>query len=369
MKVLFISNSYPTPKNPTNQVFVRNMRNEMEEQGVETDLIYNIAYYYLPNALSKKNFFYTLLKFLGLLLSVLLNIKKFFKNDIVFAHAIIFPTFYSVLLKPIHKKRVVCFVHGGDLNANINKRNIQNKLIKYSLSKSDLIIANSKDIFQKLNNLLNGKDNIHLIYPGVDLRLMKYLNSKDELKQRYKLQDRFVLLSIGNAIKRKGFDVLIKALAILQKEKPEIPVHLLLITQGEELENYNDLISLYHLTESVDIISKVEQRELVKYYNLADLYIMPSREEPLGLVAIEAMACGTPVLGSAVGGLKEVLADNSGFLFENENIQDLKDKIISIYNNKFDQKELMKNMNKKTKEYCLNHNMKQLIRLMFPNKD
>lgn len=237
------------------------------------------------------------------------------------------------------------------------------------MSKSDLIIANSKDIFQKLNNLLNGKDNIHLIYPGVDLRLMKYLNSKDELKQRYKLQDRFVLLSIGNAIKRKGFDVLIKALAILQKEKPEIPVHLLLITQGEELENYNDLISLYHLTESVDIISKVEQRELVKYYNLADLYIMPSREEPLGLVAIEAMACGTPVLGSAVGGLKEVLADNSGFLFENENIQDLKDKIISIYNNKFDQKELMKNMNKKTKEYCLNHNMKQLIRLMFPNKD
>ena len=69
------------------------------------------------------------------------------------------------------------------------------------------------------------------------------------------------------------------------------------------------------LSKSFKIFKKVSQQELNIFYNLADAFIFPSRDEPLGLVGIESIAAGTPVIGSDIGGIKEYINENNGILF------------------------------------------------------
>src|SRR5690606_20138570 len=89
--------------------------------------------------------------------------------------------------------------------------------------------------------------------------------------------------------------------------------------------------------------NKVDQNILNEFYNCADIFVFPSREEPLGLVGIEAMAAGTIVIGSNVGGIKETITHGvNGFLFKSEDISELSHIIMQVYDN-FSKVDLLKN--------------------------
>jgi glycosyltransferase involved in cell wall biosynthesis len=336
----------------------------MEEQGVSTDLIFNKFYKLSVKYTSKKNIFIKSIKALGLVFSVLLNIRKTTKCDVIFAHAILFPTYYSVLLQGIHRKPVVCYVHGGDLNAYMNKKGFLKKALVYSLKKANQIICNSQDIEKKVLSLGIDDRKVHVVSPGVDLNIMNNLQERTTLKSKLGLSDKFVLLSIGNAIHRKGHDILLKSILSFKREHKDIPVHLMLVTQGKEVFNYQQFIDQHELKEMVTLQPYMDQKDLVELYNSSDLFVFPSREEPLGLAAIEAMACGLRVVGANVGGIKEALSNGAGLLFESENTTDLTAKIELIYLNKHNEKQMQAAMKNQVAKYSLHENVQSMINIM-----
>src|SRR5216117_2153181 len=118
--------------------------------------------------------------------------------------------------------------------------------------------------------------------------------------------ERPLLLTVRNLERRMGLDLLIRAMAILKRDRPEA---LLLIggvgSVSQELESFSEVLGL---REQVRFLGFIPDAALPLYYQAADVFVLPTRElEGFGLVTVEALACGTPVLGTPVGATPEIL--------------------------------------------------------------
>jgi D-inositol-3-phosphate glycosyltransferase len=118
-----------------------------------------------------------------------------------------------------------------------------------------------------------------------------------------------ILLQLGRMVPRKGVDNVIKALSMLKNRK----VKLLIVGGGEdttiELNRLMQLAKRFGVTSRVTFIGQVDRMELKYYYAAADIFITTPWYEPFGITPLEAMACGTPVIGSNVGGIKYSVAE------------------------------------------------------------
>jgi D-inositol-3-phosphate glycosyltransferase len=156
---------------------------------------------------------------------------------------------------------------------------------------------------------------IKIIPAGVDLDLF---NPADETqsKQVLGLDGKQVILYVGRIEPLKGIDILIRAFALLESAGDKR----LLIVGGSpgkdtELDRLRALTSQLCIEDSVTFTGAVKQTVLPLYYGAADVFVLPSYSESFGLVALEAMACGTPVVVSRVGGLKTFVKNgDNGYL-------------------------------------------------------
>ena len=108
-------------------------------------------------------------------------------------------------------------------------------------------------------------------------------------------------------------------------------------------------------------LKKVDQPTLNILYNIATVFIFPSREEPLGLVGLESIACGTPVIGSNIGGIPEYINENNGLLFDPNEPKELANIVSRILS---DQKiifSINNNIDKRMAEHDINITVKRLI--------
>ncbi len=154
-----------------------------------------------------------------------------------------------------------------------------------------------------------------VIPAGVDPELFRP-GDKAEARQRLGLPDGKIILSVGRTEPLKGFDILINALALLDGHDD---AKLVIVggnrSRDKELARLTSLTSSLGLQDRVTFTGAVDQSELPSYYNAADVFVLPSYYESFGLVALEAMACGTPVIASRVGGLKTFIeSGKSGYL-------------------------------------------------------
>ena len=134
-----------------------------------------------------------------------------------------------------------------------------------------------------------------------------------------------VILFAGKMTRFKGIDVLLDAAALYEVRLPNAIT--VLAGDGEERSNLESQAARLGLSR-VRFIGNVTQGELARLYNIADIDLVPSRREPFGLVAVEAMACGTPVVATNQGGLPDFVNEAVGSLVAPEDASDLADGIV-----------------------------------------
>lgn len=154
----------------------------------------------------------------------------------------------------------------------------------------------------------------------------------DEVMERHgvKKEDyegRKIVSFAGKLANFKGVDVLLDAVKLYEDKDPKTIT--LIVGDGDEREKLHRQAEDLEL-KSVRFFGNVSQQELRSIYNIADVNLVPSRREPFGLVAIEAMACGAPAIATNQGGLPDFVNESVGGLVEVEDPGDLADRIIEV---------------------------------------
>jgi len=193
----------------------------------------------------------------------------------------------------------------------------------YSLvSSADQIICISQSIKDKFNGILDNK-NIDVILNGV--RKDKYIN------EEHVTGNLLNIVCVGGLFPHKGQEILIRATRIV-KDKFNGLFHVYILGTGPCLK---ELVTLTNELALDDVISfEGYQEDTETYYREADISIVPSYFEPFGRVTVEAMMCGTFVIGTDTAGTKELIGnDKYGYLFKCGDYEDLSKKMLDIMNN------------------------------------
>jgi len=188
------------------------------------------------------------------------------------------------------------------------------------------LIANTDSEAASLVSLYEAcPDIVHVVTPGVDLYTFTPGKGRKSARESISTpHDALVITFVGRIQPHKGPEVLIRATSELVKHSPLIrPTLIVNIIGGasgvntEEVERLQELTTWLGIDDVVRFTPPVPRTELPQWYRAADLVCVPSYSESFGLVALEAQACGTPVIATAVGGLRTAVADGiSGVLVD-----------------------------------------------------
>lgn len=267
------------------------------------------------------------------MLSFYLKALRHMKNvDVIHAHW--FPAgLIGVLLKLTHKKKLVLMMH------HTHKPNFLYKLI---LKYSDYLFANSSYVLELTNKIHFVKNRSVLPVP-IDYNVFKPIKNSTIFDEIFSAsnEDLVYLISVGRLYPLKGYEYLIDAMNLIINKQNLTNFRLSIIGDGE---SYNDLytrIKSYGLLDYIKLLGRIPNSDLPTYYSAADIFIIPSiidengETEGFGLVTLEANACGTPAIGTNVGGIPDIIEDGvNGFLVEEKNAFDLSEKIIQLINDK-----------------------------------
>ena len=192
---------------------------------------------------------------------------------------------------------------------------------------ADALIANTDAEAASLVSLYDAcPDNVRVVAPGVDL--YNFTPKRKDARTNMGIdKSKLVVSFVGRIQPHKGPEVLIRAINELMVHNPEIRSDLqVLITGGASgVRNHEDirmreLVTWLKLDDVIKFLDPVSRENLPDLYRSSDLVCVPSYSESFGLVALEAQACGTPVVASAVGGLRTAVADGiSGVLVDGHN--------------------------------------------------
>ena len=187
---------------------------------------------------------------------------------------------------------------------------------------ADLLIASTADESADLVNLYGADpENVVVVPPGVDLVMFQPLD-RPEARRKIGYGPGRVLMFVGRLERLKGVEVAIRALSLIRDREHD---DVCLVILGEdskdgdesEKERLKAIATEVGVRDRVDFLGSVAHHELPYFYSAADVCVMPSYSESFGLVGLEAQACGRPVVGSSVSGLRSVVRDEvTGYLID-----------------------------------------------------
>ena len=167
-------------------------------------------------------------------------------------------------------------------------------------------------------------DRVFVVAPGVDLQTFSPADGKAAARNRLNIApDAIMLTFVGRVQPHKGPDVLLKAAAEMVMHTPHLRAKLAVVIIGgasgsvNELEKIKSLARFLKIEDITHFIEPASREVLPDWYRASDLVCVPSYSESFGLVALEAQACGTPVVATAIGGLRTAVSDGiSGSLVD-----------------------------------------------------
>lgn len=206
---------------------------------------------------------------------------------------------------------------------------------KKGLIEADSIIAVSKWIKKKVELIIGPNTKTVYIPNGVDISTFKHVDVEAESA----LTIHPSIFFVGRLIKFKGVDILINSLYYVKKDFPQ--VHLYVAGDGPQLPQLKGLVSHLNLETNITFLGYLSEIDKQMFLHESDIFVIPSRYETFGIVVLEALKAGTPIVASKVGGIPDILGDGDyGILFNPEDVQDLARCITSLLSDSELQKEL-----------------------------
>ncbi len=204
---------------------------------------------------------------------------------------------------------------------------------RFLARKNHSIIAVSKSVKELLVRELGPRDNIELIYTGVDLNSFKSANY--DFRSSYNIDEETILItSTARLSKEKGHEFIVRSLTKLKETSKNKDFKLVFIGDGPELNNIRELARELSLLDQ--LIFTGYQEDIVSILKASDIFLLASQSEAFGISILEAMACGLPIVTTDSGGTREIIAKDSkaGFLIDYGSSQDLVSSLDQLINNK-----------------------------------
>lgn len=219
---------------------------------------------------------------------------------------------------------VITTLHGTDITL-VGKDRTFAPVVEFSINKSDGVTAVSNSLRQQTYDSFNITKEIEVIYNFIDFDRFQRVD-KDHFKKAIAPDGERILIHVSNFRKVKRVE---DAVQIFNIVRQQLPCKLLLIGDGPERRNAEELCRDMHLCNDVRFLGK--QDAIEELMAVADLFLLPSGSESFGLAALEAMACEVPVISSNAGGLPEVnIHGQTGFLSDVGNVEEMAKYAIDI---------------------------------------
>ena len=288
------------------------------------------------------------------------QIKEGLKYDLVHSHYYLSGAIGLHLKKTwglplVHTFHSLGLIKGEALGFEDMSPDARVEIEKKICQNADRIIATNPQEREDLIQLYHtDPEKITTIPCGVNLNLFQPLSQEESRKEIAFSTDDFLITYVGRLETRKGIDTLLEAIHLV--DNPSIqavivggpPTDKPFLSWSELSEDpykkYMDMIDEYGIENQVTFTGGKSQEDLSKYYSAADITVIPSYYEPFGMTAIEAMACGSSVIASRVGGLKSTVKENKvGALFDPRDASQLAEKIKIVFDQPAMNAELRKN--------------------------
>lgn len=266
--------------------------------------------------------------------SKLVDMVKLYGIELLHVHYAIPHAYAGYMAKQMLKDQgiiipMVTTLHGTDITLVGNHPNYKTA-VSFSINKSDVVTSVSESLKQATYELLDIKKEIEVIPNFIELNKVKNeLETNCERSVMAHPNERIVT-HISNFRKIKRIDDVIE---VFYKIQQKIPAKLMMVGDGPERDKAEKLCEKLQISDKVIFFGN--SNEVDKILSYSDLFLLPSETESFGLAALEAMACGVPVISSNSGGLPEVNMDGfSGYLSNVGDISEMAENALRILQNK-----------------------------------
>jgi N-acetyl-alpha-D-glucosaminyl L-malate synthase BshA len=265
------------------------------------------------------------------LASKMVEVAEYEKLDVFHVHYAIPHASSAYLAKEILKEKIdikiITTLHGTDITL-VGLEPSFLPLVKFSIENSDGVTAVSRFLKEKTLTNYDIEKDIQVIPNFIDTKLFKP-DSDCSFRKKISAKGEKILVHTSNFRQVKRVTDAIKIFDIVQKE---IPCKLILVGDGPDRSECERLVRQLNLGDKVKFLGK--QDGLVEILNASDVFLIPSQSESFGLAALEAMACGIPVVSSSVGGLPELIRHNEcGYIAEIGDIERMTKYVIELLTN------------------------------------
>ena len=241
-------------------------------------------------------------------------------------------------LEPLRPWKVDQLAEGYFVSAWIEKVGLEN---------ADRVVAVSREMKRDIiDNFSVDPDKVVVIHNGIDLNTYKHRPLRPELREKYGIEDDYILF-VGRPTAQKGMEYLIDA-------ADDINAQVVFEAVGADTKDYEDRMmeKVKGKKNIVWIHESLGDEKNVELYSSARVFVCPSVYEPFGIINLEAMACDTPVVASAVGGIKEVvIPEETGLLVDPSDAGQIAAAVNSLLANPELAASMGKNGRKRVEEY------------------